>query len=296
MNKLRNVFSQAMRFCARMDQELSPSLLNVRTWWCLRCNLNCAQNQGFYHKKTVITTSVELEGGQRELYETVRLASTKQVRDEIASKGFRQSRIMILDALLKLRQSCCDPRLVKLSAARKVGESAKLKQLIEMLQELTEEGRRIIVFSQFTSMLDLIADELKKYKVDFVELRGDTKDRKTPVERFQSGAVSVFLISLKAGGTGLNLTTADVVIQYDPWWNPAVEDQSTDRAQRIGQTKKVFVYKLIAQGTIEQRMLELQERKRIIASSIYDESGGVTPSFSEADLAALLQPIESLAE
>jgi superfamily II DNA or RNA helicase len=244
-------------------------------------------------EKTVMTKLIELEGGQRELYETVRLASTKQVRDEIANKGFRQSQIMILDALLKLRQSCCDPRLVKLSAARKVKESAKLAQLMRMLQELVEEGRRIIVFSQFTSMLDLIAEDLQLTGLQFVELRGDTRDRRTPVEQFQSGAVPIFLISLKAGGTGLNLTAADVVVHYDPWWNPAVEDQATDRAHRIGQTKKVFVYKLIAQGTIEQKMLELQDRKRIIASSIYDDDGSVTPSFSEADLAALLEPIEN---
>jgi SNF2 family DNA or RNA helicase len=141
-------------------------------------------------------------------------------------------------------------------------------------------------------MLDLIASELKEKDLDFVKLTGDTKDRATPVSMFQNGTVSIFLISLKAGGTGLNLTAADTVIHYDPWWNPAVEDQATDRAHRIGQDKKVFVYKLIARGTIEQRMLELQERKRVLASSIYDERGNLSLAFSEKDLDALLRPID----
>jgi SNF2 family DNA or RNA helicase len=243
--------------------------------------------------KTVIVQQIDLESAQRELYETVRLAATKKVRDEIADKGFKQSQILILDALLKLRQVCCDPRLVKLTAAAKVKQSAKLQELLEMLEQLTQEGRKILVFSQFTSMLNIIAQELTVKKLPFVTITGDTKDRKTPVDKFQNGSEQIFLISLKAGGTGLNLTAADVVIHYDPWWNPAVEEQATDRAHRIGQTKKVFVYKLIAQGTIEQRMLELQDRKRILAGSIYDSQGNVSLAFSEKDLEALLSPMDS---
>ena len=154
----------------------------------------------------------------------------------------------MLDALLKLRQVCCDPRLVKLAAARRVTASAKLEHLMEMLPQLVEDGRRILLFSQFTSMLDLIKPALGETGIEFVELRGDTTDRARPVARFQQGKVPLFLISLKAGGTGLNLTAADTVIHYDPWWNPAVEDQATDRAHRIGQDKPVFVYKLVAQG------------------------------------------------
>ncbi len=141
-------------------------------------------------------------------------------------------------------------------------------------------------------MLDLIAQELQKTEIDFVELRGDTKDRATPVRRFQNEEVPIFLISLKAGGTGLNLTAADTVIHYDPWWNPAVEQQATDRAHRIGQTKNVFVYKLIAEGTIEQRMLELQDPKRTLANSIYDEKGGMSKTFSEEDPAMSFCPID----
>lgn len=243
-------------------------------------------------ERTVMIQYVELDGAQRDLYETVRLASTKQVREEIQRKGFKQSQIMILDALLKLRQVCCDPRLVKLSAAGKVADSAKLDMLTAMVEQLVEDGRRILLFSQFTSMLDLVERALTARDIKFVQLRGDTRDRALPVEQFQSGLFPVFLLSLKAGGVGLNLTAADVVIHYDPWWNPAVEEQATDRAHRIGQTKQVFVYKLIARGTIEQRMLELQERKRALATSIYDERGDLSGAFTEADLAALLNPID----
>jgi SNF2 family DNA or RNA helicase len=138
----------------------------------------------------------------------------------------------------------------------------------------------------------LIADELDKNDIHFVELRGDTTDRTTPIAKFQNCEVPVFLISLKAGGTGLNLTAADTVIHYDPWWNPAVEEQATDRAHRIGQTKNVFVYKLIAQGTIEQRMVDLQDRKRNLAKSILDKTGSHKMNFSEQDLEFLLAPIE----
>ena len=242
--------------------------------------------------KTIIIQKVQLDGGQRDLYETVRLATSKKVRDEISQKGFKHSQIMILDALLKMRQVCCDPRLVKLSAASKVSTSAKLDRLIEMLKELTEEGRKILVFSQFTSMLELIENRLNDESLGFVKLTGSTKDRAKPVNEFQNGETPIFLISLKAGGTGLNLTAADVVIHYDPWWNPSVEEQATDRAHRIGQTKKVFVYKFIAEGTIEERMQALQDRKRSIAASIYDEQGNLSLKFSEDDLESLLRPID----
>lgn len=242
-------------------------------------------------EKTVIVQNVDLEGPQRDLYETVRLSATKKVRDEIKKKGFKHSQIMILDALLKLRQACCHPGLVKLEAASGLRSSAKLTVLLDMLRQLTQEGRKILVFSQFTSMLDIISGALRKEGMDFVTIRGDTRDRATPVKEFQEGKVPIFLISLKAGGTGLNLTAADTVIHYDPWWNPAVEEQATDRAHRIGQTKNVFVYKLIARGTIEERMLALQEDKRLIASSIYDEGGNFGRNFSESDLEHLLSPI-----
>ncbi len=241
--------------------------------------------------KTIIVKPTELDGPQRDLYELIRVSMHKKIQDEIASKGLSRSQITILEALLKLRQVCCDPRLVKLDQAKSVTVSAKLTLLTDMLSELVSEGRRVLLFSQFTSMLDLIEPELNRLRIPFVQIRGDTTDRTTPVKRFQSGDVPVFLLSLKAGGTGLNLTAADTVIHYDPWWNPAVEDQATDRAYRIGQDKPVFVYKLIASGTIEDRMLELQERKRKIADSIFDSETAASIKFNEKDLEYLFQPI-----
>ncbi|MGB2902887.1 MAG: DEAD/DEAH box helicase, partial [Candidatus Dechloromonas phosphoritropha] len=241
--------------------------------------------------KTIIVRNVELEGGQRDLYETVRAAMDAKVRDEIASKGFSRSQIVILDALLKLRQVCCDPRLVKANTARKVRERAKLDLLMAMLPELVDEGRRILVFSQFTSMLALIEHELVASGLDYALLTGDTGDREKPISRFQAGEVPIFLISLKAGGVGLNLTAADTVIHYDPWWNPAVENQATDRAHRLGQDKPVFVYKLIVSGSIEEKILALQERKAELAAGILSEDRGVELKFGTDDLAALFEPL-----
>jgi SNF2 family DNA or RNA helicase len=159
------------------------------------------------------------------------------------------------------------------------------------LPQLVEDGRRILLFSQFTSMLDLIELALDGTGIEFVELRGDTKDRARPVARFQRGEVPLFLISLKAGGTGLNLTAADTVIHYDPWWNPAVEDQATDRAHRIGQDKPVFVYKLVVQGTVEERMLELQQRKKALAEGIYEAGGNAAGALEAADIERLFEPL-----
>ncbi|MBI5329820.1 MAG: DEAD/DEAH box helicase [Betaproteobacteria bacterium] len=243
-------------------------------------------------EKTVIVRTVELEGGQRDLYETVRVAMDARVRDEIASKGFSRSQIVILDALLKLRQVCCDPRLLKtVRAAEKVKERAKLDLLMDMLPELVEEGRRVLVFSQFTSMLDLIAAALDKAGIAYVTLTGQTTAREQVIGEFQEGDVPVFLISLKAGGVGLNLTAADTVIHYDPWWNPAVENQATDRAHRIGQKNKVFVYKLVVAGSIEERIVALQERKAALAEGVLCEDAGALAKFGEDDLRALLAPL-----
>jgi len=245
-------------------------------------------------EKTLIVRTVELEGGQRDLYETVRIAMDQRVREEIAAKGFSRSHIIILDALLKLRQVCCDPRLLKLSSAKKVKERAKLDLLMEMLPELVSEGRRILVFSQFTSMLELIEIELNNEKLSYVKLTGDTQNREEVVRRFQDEEVPIFLISLKAGGVGLNLTAADTVIHYDPWWNPAVENQATDRAHRLGQTKNVFVYKLVVAGSIEEKILALQEKKAELAAGILSEDASGLVKFGEADIAALLAPLPDI--
>nr|WP_309243189.1 MULTISPECIES: DEAD/DEAH box helicase [unclassified Caballeronia] len=241
--------------------------------------------------KTTIVRSVALEGGQRDLYETVRASMQKKVRDAISEQGFARSHIVMLDALLKLRQVCCDPSLVKLPGAKKAQDSAKLALLLEMLPDLIEEGRRVLVFSQFTSMLAIIAGALDDANIARVMLTGETTDRKTPVTRFQAGEVPVFLISLKAGGVGLNLTAADTVIHYDPWWNPAAENQATDRAHRIGQDKPVFVYKLVAAGSIEEKILDMQERKAALAAGILSEDAQAVSKFSAEDIDALFAPI-----
>ncbi|WP_414039577.1 SNF2-related protein [Acidithiobacillus sp. M4-SHS-6] len=242
-------------------------------------------------EKTVIIRSVDIEGTQRDLYETVRSAMDERIRQEIAAKGFQRSQIVILDAMLKLRQVCCDPRLLKSDKARKVQESAKLTLLMEMIPELLAEGRQILLFSQFTEMLALISARLDKMHIPYVQLTGSTQDRKTPIDRFQKGEVSLFLISLRAGGVGLNLTAADTVIHYDPWWNPAAENQATDRAHRIGQQRRVFVYKLIVAGSIEEKILALQERKAILASGVLDKARKDKLQFGPEDLASLLAPL-----
>jgi hypothetical protein len=243
-------------------------------------------------EKTEIVQRVELLGAQRDLYETVRLAMHRRVREQIQERGLARSQIVILDALLKLRQVCCDPRLLP-KPMRKAADSVKLDHLLEMLPQMVEEGRRILVFSQFTSMLDLIAPALEARDIAFVTLTGQTTDRASVVKRFTSGDVPVFLISLKAGGTGLNLTAADTVIHYDPWWNPAVERQATDRAHRIGQNKHVFVYKLIGAGTVEEKIVELQARKAQLAAAIFSEKGGSTARFAVEDVERLFAPLDA---
>jgi len=242
-------------------------------------------------EKTTIIRKVELSGDQRDLYEAVRAAMDKRVRLEIAQHGFTRSQIIILDALLKLRQVCCDPRLVKSVAAKKIQEKAKLNLLMDMLPEMAAEGRRILLFSQFTAMLDLIRQELDQIGLPYAILTGETKDRETPVTAFQSGKVPLFLISLKAGGVGLNLTAADTVIHYDPWWNPAVENQATDRAHRIGQDKPVFVYKLIVADSIEEKIIAMQEQKADLAAGILSENMDKQVKFDAADLNALFEPL-----
>ncbi len=243
-------------------------------------------------EKTEIIRSVMLEAEQRDLYESIRLAMDKKLQEEISKKGLARSHIMILDALLKLRQVCCDPRLLSLPQAKKATQSAKLDLLITMLPEMVEEGRKILLFSQFTKMLGLIEIELKKHHISYVKLTGQTRKRDEVINQFQDGDIPVFLISLKAGGVGLNLTAADTVIHYDPWWNPAAEDQATDRAHRIGQDKAVFVYKLITEDTVEDKILGMQKSKKKLAESIYSGKGGEKGSTITAEeLTTLLKPL-----
>lgn len=238
--------------------------------------------------KTVIEVAIEMHPAQQKLYEAVRACMQASIAAKIAEKGFQRSQIEILDALLKLRQVCCHPSLLKLEQFDNRDESAKLDRLLEMVQELVEEGRRILIFSQFTTMLSLIETALQAAKIATVKLTGQTKKRAEVVEAFQQGDIPVFLISLKAGGTGLNLTAADTVIHYDPWWNPAAEDQASDRAWRIGQDKPVFVYKLITQNSIEEKILQLQQRKAKLSQGVLSEDTEKTVKFDEQELANLL--------
>lgn len=238
-------------------------------------------------KKTVIEELVPLEGNQAALYESIRSAMDERVRRAITEKGLAASSITILDALLKLRQVCCDPALVKLDAARKVKESAKRARMLAVLEELVSEGRRILVFSQFVSMLKLIETDIASKGWSYAMLHGGTRHRDDEIERFQCGEVSIFLISLKAGGTGLNLTAADTVMLYDPWWNPAVERQAMDRTHRIGQDKPVFVYRLIAENTVESVIAEMQVRKQALADALFEGTGEGPLALTKEDVDAL---------
>ncbi len=239
--------------------------------------------------KTEIVQAVALSGAQRQLYERTRVALHDKVRRALASQGAERSRIMVLDALLRLRQICCDPRLLKNVEGAEAAESAKLELLMELLPELVAEGRRVLLFSQFVSMLKLIEQAVTERGIAYVKLTGQTRDRQAVVERFQAGQVPLFLVSLKAGGVGLNLTAADTVIHYDPWWNPAVEDQATDRAHRIGQQQNVFVYRLLTEDTIEQKVFELQQSKRGLVEGLLGGGGAV--DLGADDLDALFEPL-----
>ncbi|MCB1098222.1 MAG: DEAD/DEAH box helicase [Verrucomicrobiae bacterium] len=238
--------------------------------------------------KTEIVHTIELNEAQKDLYETVRSTMDKQVREALALTG-TESQIVFLDALLKLRQICCHPRLLKNQEHHP--DSTKFEYLVELLDTFRQENHRVLVFSQFTSMLAIIEAHLNAIECPYLKLTGETKDRQLLVERFQAGEGDVFLISLKAGGTGLTLTGADTVIHYDPWWNPAAENQATDRAYRIGQDKPVFVHKLICKGTVEQRIQQMQGKKSHLADDLL--SGATEKlSLTPETLDQLLGPVE----
>jgi superfamily II DNA or RNA helicase len=241
--------------------------------------------------KTELFHRVELSGKQRDLYEHIRVAAHADVRKVIRGKGLAASTIAILDALMKLRQVCCDPRLVAMDAAKLVRESAKYDALFELLDAQLAQGHRVLLFSQFTSMLALVADGLRERNVEHLVLTGATKDRQGKVDAFERGEADVFLISLKAGGTGLNLTSADTVIHYDPWWNPAAQAQATDRAYRIGQQRPVFVYNLVVAGSVEERVVRLQQKKRWLSATLLGDEA-VSGGLSEQDVDALFAPLD----
>ncbi len=227
----------------------------------------------------------ELTPDQKDFYLEVLDSTKEELFKSIEQNGLEKSRMSIFSALLRLRQICCHPRLYDKENLKGINHSGKFEHLKEMLEEIISEGHRVLLFSQFVDMLDITREWLVKSGIKHEYLTGSTKNRQEVVERFNNDdSIPIFLISLKAGGTGLNLTGADYVIHYDPWWNPAVEDQATDRAYRIGQTKKVFVYRLITKGTVEEKIQKLKQRKRNLVDSVISVDRNIGKTLTYEDL------------
>ncbi len=238
-------------------------------------------------EKTEQTLYCDLDRHQWQLYRELRDHYRAVLDQRIEGQGLAGSKIHVLEALLRLRQVACHPGLV--DPARKDHRSAKLDTLLEQLDEVLEEGHKALVFSQFVSLLEIVGQRLDRRRMVYEYLDGKTRDRRRRIDRFQSDPdCRLFLISLKAGGLGLNLTAADYVFILDPWWNPAVEAQAVDRAHRIGQTRPVFAYRLIASGTVEEKILELQQSKRELADAILSASGSMIRDLTAEDLRLLL--------
>ena len=233
------------------------------------------------------TLCCELEPSQRELYDELRDYYRRSLLRAIEREGLAKSKIQVLEALLRLRQVACHPGLVDKA---RIGEpSAKLDMLLSRIDEVLQEGHKALVFSQFTSLLAIVRKRLDEYRVAYEYLDGQTTDRQRPVERFQTDPdCKLFLISLKAGGLGLNLTAAEYVFLLDPWWNPAVEAQAIDRTHRIGQTHTVFAYRIIARDTVEEKVLQLQQTKRDLAEAIIRADNSLIRDLRKEDLELLL--------
>jgi len=233
------------------------------------------------------TIYCELDSTQRKAYNELKEYYRKNLLDLVAREGMNKAKIQILEALLRLRQAACHPGLI--DKTKVIDSSAKLDMLIPRLTEIAEEGHKALVFSQFTSFLSIVKTRLDKEKIEYEYLDGKTKNRQERVDRFQSDPnLKLFLISLKAGGVGLNLTAADYVFLLDPWWNPAVEAQAIDRTHRIGQTRQVFACRLIAKDTVEEKVLELQKGKRELAEAIINGDNSVISSLGREELELLL--------
>lgn len=269
------------------NQERARQLTQIMSGYVLRRTKQQVATE--LPAKSEMVKLIELSEKQRGLYSHISAQLEQKVKHIFATGESQASKLEFLEALLKLRQICCDPRLLDGEQALGFEHSAKLNFLAQTLPEMLSEGRKVIIFSQFTSMLSLIEALLKELGIAHSLLTGQTRNRQQAIERFQQGDVDVFLISLKAGGTGLNLTAADTVIHYDPWWNPAVERQATDRAYRIGQDKPVFVYKLITANSIEEKVQRMQNEKAALADTFFDSSTSKFANISEQDMLALLQ-------
>jgi SNF2 family DNA or RNA helicase len=233
------------------------------------------------------TLYCELDDKQRRLYDELRDTYRATLLKRVQDDGIGKAKIQILEALLRLRQAALHPGLI--DKQRTAEPSAKLELLQERLAEVIDEGHKALVFSQFTSMLAILRQRLDAEGVKYQYLDGKTRDRQAAVDQFQQDpACKLFLISLKAGGTGLNLTAAQYVFLLDPWWNPAVEAQAIDRTHRIGQTRQVFAYRLIARDTVEEKVLALQDTKRDLADAILGASSTLIKKLSREDLELLL--------
>ncbi|NVJ59160.1 MAG: DEAD/DEAH box helicase [Gammaproteobacteria bacterium] len=240
--------------------------------------------------KIEMTQSLSMADEQADFYEAYRLSMTEELQKVVQQSGVKANRLLVNNALLRLRQICCHPSLINNQSVESI-RSAKLEWLLNVLPEMLEEGRKVLIFSSFRKMLDIIGQELTSLDIDFVKLTGQSVNRGELVDKFQSGSVPVFLISLKAGGSGLNLTAADTVIHFDPWWNPAAENQASDRAYRIGQDKNVFVYKLITRGTVEERIVKMQTTKADLADGLYQNSLNNIDTLLEQNWQDILSPI-----
>lgn len=239
--------------------------------------------------KTVTVLNNEMNDEQRKVYVSYLADAKSELNEQIQSNGFEKSQMQILSVLTRLRQICCHPSLF---LDNYKGESSKLNQCIEILKEAIESGHKILLFSTYTSMFEIIEKELKKEQIQYFKLTGQTKvdSRIMLVDEFNKNPdIKVFLISLKAGGTGLNLTGADMVIHYDPWWNLAAENQATDRAYRIGQKNSVQVYKLITQNSIEEKIYELQEKKAKLIDNVLDTKISFISKLSKEDIMKLFE-------
>ncbi len=243
--------------------------------------------------KTITQVFCDVPKITQQLYSTIAERARDHLQNVLKQKGFERSTISILTELLRLRQTACDPALLNGVTVPKGAESPKVGPFLDLVEEALESGRKILVFSQFVSMLNILSEKLTEKKTDHLLLTGQTRRRQALVDKFQADdGPRVFLISLKAGGSGLNLTAADTVIHFDPWWNPAVEEQATDRAHRIGQTKPVFVYELVARGTVEEKILKLKERKRLLAEGVLGVDGALSKLLSEDEVMALFDSEE----
>ena len=259
---------------SRLDKMVSPFILR-------RLKKDVLTELPDKHESVV---RVPLTGEQRALY----AANVQMLRDELTQKGLARNHITVLSMLTKLRQICCSPALCY---EHYRGENAKIDACLELIREAIDGGHKVLLFSQFTSLLDLLKEQLSEDRIPFYELRGSSpkEQRGALVEAFNNGNVPLFLISLKAGGTGLNLTGADVVIHFDPWWNLSAQNQATDRAHRIGQTRTVQVYKLIASDTIEEKILQMQSQKQALADAVVHEGEGLLAGMNVDDLLSLLE-------